>query len=223
MPHAFWHQWGDERTEQERLQAAALERIDNLERFGTADPSIWQEYIQAPIQDDVVPAVTDAFGNYVSNVTGRAQDTAEQIYSLPYVPEVVGGAVGGIEKVQENVFNPIVSRSLEPLPIKWEESPPDAPKGGEGAWWDSVVPDRLQQGRVVRDFDQYLTPEGEISPSGVMYWSKLDSSLPCCNLSLTRGSHQVPSPPLGASGGDSSHLIGNGSNRPLTAGVTTFS
>ena len=45
MPHAFWHQWGDERTEQERLQAAALERIANLDEFGTTDPNIWDKYV----------------------------------------------------------------------------------------------------------------------------------------------------------------------------------
>ena len=155
MPHAFWHQWGDERTEQERLQAAALERIANLDEYGTTDPSIWDKYI-----------VRDQLLGGGEKRLDRAQEglgqLAEQIYSLPYVPE----ALGGLEKFQENILNPVVSSRLGALPVRWEESPPDAPKGGEGAWWDPVVPDRLQQGRVVRDFDQYLTPEGEISPGG---------------------------------------------------------
>ena len=156
MPHAWWHQWGDERTEQERLQAAALERIANLDEYGTTDPSIWDKYVvRDPLRggERRLDTAKEGWG-----------EVGEQIYSLPYVPEILGG----LEKFQENVVTPAVSGLLEPLPVRWEESPPDAPKGGEGTWWDPLVRDRLQQGRLESSFDQYITPEGEISPSGVL-------------------------------------------------------
>ena len=63
------------------------------------------------------------------------------------------------------------------------------------------------------------TPPGDIPPSGVRYWSKFPTSLPCCNLSLTKGSHQASSPPFGTPGAVSSHLKGKGSKARLTAGT----
>ena len=94
-----------------------------------------------------------------------------QEYGMPALGAVVGApgvrhALQGLEAIHQRGVVPAVSSVLEPLPIAWEESAPDAPKGGEGAWWDPVVPDRLQQGRVVPSFDQYVTPEGDFSPGG---------------------------------------------------------
>ena len=74
----------------------------------------------------------------------------------------------GIEAFHRRGVVPAVSRALEPLPFRWEETAPGVPKGGEGTWWDPFVRDRLQQGRVVSNFDQYLTPEGDISPGGIL-------------------------------------------------------
>ena len=69
----------------------------------------------------------------------------------------------GIEALHRRGVVPTVSRALEPLPLRWEETPgvpQDAP------WYR---PDqRFQQGRVVSNFDQYLTPEGDISPGGIL-------------------------------------------------------
>ena len=79
---------------------------------------------------------------------------------------VIKQALQGIEAVHRRGVVPLVSRALEPLPIRWEENAPGVRKGGEGAWWDPLVRDRLQQGRVNLNFDQYVTPDGGFSPSG---------------------------------------------------------
>ena len=80
----------------------------------------------------------------------------------------VSHALGLVEGIHRRGAVPAVSRALEPLPFRWEETAPGVPKGGEDAWWDPFVRDRLQQGRLVGNFDQYLTPEGGISPGGVL-------------------------------------------------------
>jgi len=81
---------------------------------------------------------------------------------------VIKQTLEGIEALHRRGVVPAVSRALEPLPFRWEETAPGVPKGGEDAWWDPFVRDRLQQGRLVGNFDQYLTPEGNISPGGVL-------------------------------------------------------
>ena len=66
----------------------------------------------------------------------------------------------GIEAIHRRGVVPVVSRVLEPLPFRWEETGPQEDK----AWGDAVG--RFQQGRVVPSFDQYITPEGSFSPAG---------------------------------------------------------
>ena len=87
---------------------------------------------------------------------------APALYAATQAPGV-SHALGLVEGIHRRGVVPAVSRALEPLPIRWEETPgvpQDAP------WYR---PDqRFQQGRVVSNFDQYLTPEGDISPGGVL-------------------------------------------------------
>ena len=74
---------------------------------------------------------------------------------------VVKQGLEGIEAIHRRGVVPVVSRALEPLPFEWQETGPQEDK----AWWDAVG--RFQQGRVAPNFDQYITPEGSFSPSGV--------------------------------------------------------
>ena len=87
---------------------------------------------------------------------------APALYAATQAPGV-SHALGLVEGIHRRGVVPAVSRALEPLPLRWEETPgvpQDAP------WYR---PDqRFQQGRVVSNFDQYLTPEGDISPGGVL-------------------------------------------------------
>ena len=66
---------------------------------------------------------------------------------------VVKQGLEGIEAIHRRGVVPVVSRALEPLPFEWQETGPQEDK----AWWDRVAP----------NFDQYITPEGSFSPSGV--------------------------------------------------------
>ena len=101
--------------------------------FPTINPEIWDKYI--------APAGLKALETGVN---------------LPVIKQ----GLEGIEAIHRRGVVPIVSRALEPLPFKWQETGPQEDK----AWWDAVG--RFQQGRVVPSFDQYITPEGAFSPSG---------------------------------------------------------
>ena len=98
MPHAFWHQWGDERTEQERLQAAALERIANLDEFGTTDPSIWDKYV---VRDPL------AGGE-------RRLDRAGQALG-----QVASGLGAIMDPVSERLFKPMMGEVARDIPVTW--------------------------------------------------------------------------------------------------------
>ena len=101
--------------------------------FPTINPEIWDKYI--------APAGLKALETGVN---------------LPVIKQ----GLEGIEAIHRRGVVPIVSRALEPLPFKWQETGPQEDK----AWWDAVG--RFQQGRVVPSFDQYITPEGAFSPAG---------------------------------------------------------
>ena len=134
MPHIPGHQY----TPRKRLS------------FGPT-PQIPVQPIVPPVQ----PQPIREDGGFMSDIwKDYLQPGLETVVGLPVVKQTLQG----LEAVQQRAVIPAVSRAIEPLPIRFEETPgaPEVP------WYD--IPGQYGRGETSFNFDQYKTPEGKFSP-----------------------------------------------------------
>jgi len=111
-----------------------------------------------PIAPPVQPQPVQEDGGFMSNIWNEyLQPGLETAVGLPGVKQTLQG----LEAIQQRAVIPAVSRLIEPLPIRFEETPgaPEVP------WYD--IPGQYGRGDVTFNVDQYVTPEGKFSPAAL--------------------------------------------------------
>ena len=132
MPHIPGHQY----TPPNRLSFGPTQQI-------TGQP------VPMPVEED---------GGFLSDIWSNfLQPGLETAVGLPGIKQVFQG----LGEIQNRAVIPIVSRAIEPLPIRFEETPgaPEVP------WYD--IPGQFSRGDISLNFDQYVTPEGRFSPAAL--------------------------------------------------------
>jgi len=111
-----------------------------------------------PVAPPVQPQPVEQDRGFLSDIWNEyLQPGLETAVQLPGVKQTLQG----LEAVQQRAVVPTVSRFIEPLPIRFEETPgaPEVP------WYD--IAGQFGRGNVNLNFDQYITPEGRFSPSAL--------------------------------------------------------
>ena len=111
-----------------------------------------------PVAPPVQPQPVEQDRGFLSDIWNEyLQPGLETAVQLPGIKQTLQG----LEAVQQRAVIPTVSRFIEPLPIRFEETPgaPEVP------WYD--IPGQYGRGDVTFNVDQYVTPEGRFSPRGL--------------------------------------------------------
>ena len=155
MPHIPGHEYSPQRrlsygrTSQPEQPLGRDGKPRQVRSFGKTLPPLMPPVQPQPVEQDR-GFLSDIWNEYL-------QPGLETAVQLPGIKQTLQG----LEAVQQRAVIPTVSRFIEPLPIRFEETPgaPEVP------WYD--IPGQYGRGDVTFNVDQYVTPEGRFSPRGL--------------------------------------------------------